>query len=102
MAKTIILIIVIRANKLVLNCLSIFQTAIQIVSSNDNKNNDITARTNPQFATGPQKCVVVGPVGLFKKLLNMPTVVVVALEDILPPFLQLHHARNNYYYYFFL
>lgn len=25
----------------------------------------LTASTKPQFATGPQKCVVLGPVGLF-------------------------------------
>jgi hypothetical protein len=27
------------------------------------RDGDLTATTNPQFATGPQKCVVLGPVG---------------------------------------
>ena len=27
--------------------------------------------TNPQLATGPQKCVVLGPVGLLTKLLSL-------------------------------
>ena len=29
-----------------------------------------TAATNPQLATGPQKCVVFGPTGLFQNARN--------------------------------
>lgn len=29
-----------------------------------------TAATNPQLAIGPQKCVVLGPTGLFKNARN--------------------------------
>jgi len=34
-----------------------------------------TAATNPQFATGPQKCVVFGPVGEFTQRANAEDII---------------------------
>ena len=36
---------------------------IASVVGEDEKKKTLTASTNPQLATGPQKCVVLGPVG---------------------------------------
>ena len=41
----------------------------------------IPARMKPQLLTGPQKCVVLGPTGLFKNALNA-----VAMAENLAPY----------------
>lgn len=46
------------------------------------RNEELTATTNPQFATGPQKCVVLGPTGEFQNAL---------MAAMIPPLRPIQH-----------